>query len=112
MAEQAYDAPALAKMRAEAAFLKKLPRDMQEKAELFKMWIQPIAMLMARMSGLSPMCCQPSMSISKQHWGSHQGGCQWWQHHERGVQIFVGGVCKVHVLAFVDLFAICGAVGG
>ena len=40
-AEQAYAAP-MAKMKARAAFVKTLPLDVQEKAEILKIWIQPV----------------------------------------------------------------------
>ena len=46
-AEQAF-APAIAKMKAKATFLKTLAPDDVEKASLFKLWIQPVVWLTAR----------------------------------------------------------------
>ena len=46
-AEQAYAAP-MAKMKARAAFLKTLPLELQEKAETFQIWIQPVVQLTAK----------------------------------------------------------------
>ena len=43
-AEQAYAAP-MAKMKARVAFLKTLPLEVQEKAEIFRIWIQPVVQL-------------------------------------------------------------------
>ena len=40
-AEQAYAAP-MAKMKARAAFLKTLPLSLWERAEIFKIWVQPV----------------------------------------------------------------------
>ena len=46
-AEQAF-APAIAKMKARAEFLKTLALEDTEKATLFKMWVQPVVWLTAR----------------------------------------------------------------
>ena len=46
-AEQAYAVP-MAKMKARAAFPKTLPLELQEKAEIFQIWIQPVVQQTAK----------------------------------------------------------------
>ena len=46
-AEQAYAGP-MAKMKSRATFLKTLPLDLWERAEIYKVWVQPVVQLTAR----------------------------------------------------------------
>ena len=75
--EQAY-APALAKMKARAMFLRTLPLDQMEKAELYKIWVQPVVTLTARVyepnqSVLSTMTMIFRMALGITTWGLAPG---------------------------------------
>ena len=67
-------APALAKMKSRAAFLKSLPLDQMERAELYKVWIQPLVNLTARVyepdaSVISTMNMVFTMALGVTSWG-------------------------------------------